>query len=951
MLTATSTHSSPRLGGTVARLMPSAGDGVMRGRDSERQTVRDLVRRTQRGRGGVLLVEGELGCGKSMLLRESVREATDQGFSLAVGAADQLGRAIPFWALRAALHEVFDVLPGGNCHHDHAEMRTWWIGQARAQLEQRAAAAPVLVSLDDLQWASPATLAALRTLPQELKRHPVAWILSRCHTGQQDAEYLFSCLTKDGAKRIILAPLDAEAVAGMLMDAFGAQPDRNLLALASGAAGNPSLLNELICGLREDNAVQVTDGLARLTTAHLPCGLYRAARQRLEGLGKRARHLVVTATVVGSSFRLEDAAELLGETPAALLPAIDEVMGAGIVTVAEDGFTFRHALLHRALSDMVPQPAREALHRQYADVLLNRGVPAHVAADHLLQAAHPSDPASLTALASAAEQALRLSPDTAADLAQRALELTPIADPSALSRSVTAAEALTAAGRLEEAACIVHEALARPLPASADARLRCALSSILCASGQSDSASAEARAVLDLPKLPRDLHGQAMTAHLQALAGTGDEAEGRHVADTILLAQGEYSDLTVAAARVTRAMINWRKGRFREALELLREAARQGTGVSSDVRQFQPLLVLAACLVDVRQLDEAENLLRVASNQTLHGIPSQAVLPILRARIQLAKGQLSDAAAEAEAALASASTLTAHAYASAARCVLAVIALRRGDIAAAAQHVGSCTVRMPHFAGIYACTATTVAEAQIADARAGAVAAIGYIRRLHADHLSHGALLLGEPTASPWLVRTALAAGDDRLASRAARAADDLARDNDAFPAIAAAAAHSLGLLNQDPARLAQAAAQHTDPWAQASAGEDLGVLRTRQGDQCQAIQHLSRALHGYQFVGAALDMARIRRRLRKLGVRRRHWTQSADRPVAGWESLTEAEHATSELVAQGLNNQQVADRMYVSVHTVAFHLRQIFRKLDIGSRVELAKIVFEQTQQQHEFS
>ena len=53
-----------------------------------------------------------------------------------------------------------------------------------------------------------------------------------------------------------------------------------------------------------------------------------------------------------------------------------------------------------------------------------------------------------------------------------------------------------------------------------------------------------------------------------------------------------------------------------------------------------------------------------------------------------------------------------------------------------------------------------------------------------------------------------------------------------------------------------------------------------------------------------------------------------------------------SELVAQGLNNRQVANRMYVSVHTVAFYMRQIFRKLNIGSRVDLARIVLQQTQQ-----
>ena len=91
--------------------------------------------------------------------------------------------------------------------------------------------------------------------------------------------------------------------------------------------------------------------------------------------------------------------------------------------------------------------------------------------------------------------------------------------------------------------------------------------------------------------------------------------------------------------------------------------------------------------------------------------------------------------------------------------------------------------------------------------------------------------------------------------------------------------------------------------------------------------------------------MARIRCRLRGLGVRRRYSTQSAGRPATGWQSLTDTELVASELVAQGLNNQQVADQMYISVHTVAFHMRQIFRKLNIGSRVELARIVMQQAQ------
>jgi len=182
------------------------------------------------------------------------------------------------------------------------------------------------------------------------------------------------------------------------------------------------------------------------------------------------------------------------------------------------------------------------------------------------------------------------------------------------------------------------------------------------------------------------------------------------------------------------------------------------------------------------------------------------------------------------------------------------------------------------------------------------------------------------------------------LAGAVTRTAETLASSNPGYPAITAAAAHSLGLAGQDPGRLAEAAAQHPDPWAKASAAEDLGVLHARRADPTRAIHHLTRAIQGYQLSGAVGDAARVRRRLRQLGVRRRHWTPSARRPGTGWESLTETERAASILVAQGLNNRQIASQMYVSVSTVAFYMRQVFRKLNVGSRVELARIVIQQT-------
>jgi len=98
-------------------------------------------------------------------------------------------------------------------------------------------------------------------------------------------------------------------------------------------------------------------------------------------------------------------------------------------------------------------------------------------------------------------------------------------------------------------------------------------------------------------------------------------------------------------------------------------------------------------------------------------------------------------------------------------------------------------------------------------------------------------------------------------------------------------------------------------------------------------------SLAAWERAGAPRDETRVRARLRELGVHRRSRVTAASvRPVSGWDSLTVAENRVAQLAAQGRTNKQIAEQLYLSPYTVATHLKHIFTKLDVISRVELAR-------------
>ena len=219
-----------------------------------------------------------------------------------------------------------------------------------------------------------------------------------------------------------------------------------------------------------------------------------------------------------------------------------------------------------------------------------------------------------------------------------------------------------------------------------------------------------------------------------------------------------------------------------------------------------------------------------------------------------------------------------------------------------------------------------------------------HVACLRDDALAPGfPLLMVDVADPPQLVRLALEAGDDDLARAVAGAARQRHSANADVGSIAGAAAHATGLVERDHEALQAATellAAGPRPLAAAAAYEDLGVDAVLRGDRAPGLEALGTALHLYSSTGATWDVSRVRLRLRELGVRRR--LVKTARPTSGWNGLTDAEMGVVRLVADGLTNRAIAERLYVSPHTVSMHLRHVFTKLGIRSRVELTRMTFE---------
>jgi DNA-binding NarL/FixJ family response regulator len=318
-----------------------------------------------------------------------------------------------------------------------------------------------------------------------------------------------------------------------------------------------------------------------------------------------------------------------------------------------------------------------------------------------------------------------------------------------------------------------------------------------------------------------------------------------------------------------------------------------------------------------------------------------AASAIVLANIRLVEGRFTEASALASECLAKAGCGQLRFLVPVGYIVMAAASLRQADLRTA-MHYSRLLMEDSLFGRLKlfkAYAGWTVA--QTLQMEQGTQAAADRLREVTSSAVNIHELLLSHPSAAPWLVRSAVSTGDRPTAARVVAAARRLASKNEQFKTLGISASHAAGLFHQDAEQLLRASAEHTDPWTRVSALEDLGVLLAGQkSDQNQAVKVLERAMDAYHSLGAAQDVMRVKCRLRATGSLYHHTRCSAGSAAPAIpKELTEAETRVAGLVARGLTNIQVAKQVYLSHHTVAHHLKSIFKKLGVSSRGELTRL------------
>ncbi len=360
-------------------------DDTFVGRDAVLAALRDALDGAVAGSGSVVLLCGEAGIGKTRTAEEVAREAAARGALVAAARCPESTAAPAFWpwtqVLRALLAgDAESVLPPevavlvpeihGKPASDPQRFRLF--DAVTAQLLAAARRRPLLVWIDDLQWADAASLQLATWAAREL-RGAALLLVATVRVAPDASPALGTALAElarlDHAARIDLVGLGAADVARYLEMTVGTAPDDAVHALLARTDGNPFFLRELVrLGASEGTAA---DRLAAWT-ADVPAGAREVTRRRLAMLAEPTRAVLALAAVIGREFSLPLIAEAAMLPRGALLAALDEASAARVIADVPGALArqrFTHALVRDAIYDELPPGERAGLHERVARAL------------------------------------------------------------------------------------------------------------------------------------------------------------------------------------------------------------------------------------------------------------------------------------------------------------------------------------------------------------------------------------------------------------------------------------------------------------------------------------------------------------------------------------------------------------------------------------------------------
>ncbi|HEX2095811.1 MAG TPA: AAA family ATPase [Solirubrobacterales bacterium] len=924
-------------------------------RDEELARIEQLLRAADSGAGGLLTIEGEAGAGKTALLDSAARRGEEAGMRVLYARAGEFERDFPYGVVRQLFEPLLvasgrreELLSGNGAAaipvFEPAAAPTNGADPFAAQLGLHhlvvalAEAAPLLMLVDDAQWADLASLRALAYVGRRLggQRAALALTVRKGEPGEHEP-LLDELRLEPDALIVDPPPLSTAAVGALVAAESGRAPgDEFAAACRDATAGNPFLLVELMRALdlrRVDGGDGDADRLAELAAA----GASRSILARLARLGEPAIATARAVAVLEPNAEARRIAALSGLSLDSVADACERLVVAGLLSDTQP-VAFVHPLVRAAVLNEIPAPRLAADHARAARLLSDDGAPADAVAAHLLLSEPAGDEWVAAALRSAAAEALnRGVPAAAVSYLRRALREPP-AEPDRLAASCELGVALLRADEPEgiEVLRAVRSALDDPLE-------RASLAAELSVSLAFRRPAGEGVALLERslgevagshPKLALLLRGHLL---IQTLSGVERVPAG------IMPQREAWPDGDTREGRFFLRQLSFLYalglGRIEHALEL---AARTGADLglyAEDARAGLPANYVfgAQALGDRGDLTPEPIAVAIESARRRGAVPAVAGGYGTRAFCRYLDGDLQGAQADIEIALRltpSELMVPLSGWLTGAM----KIALARGEVDAAQGLFDDIWQGRAPGLGI--------PGAFLLVARGELRAASDRHAEARHDFIAAGERVSWLPYANPEIIgwRTGLALAEDALgnedeALRLAAEALRLAREAGGQRGI------GLALRVQGIATRGEEGIEHLREASDVLSGTrarllhaqalvDLGAALRRANRRREAREPLREGLDLAHRCGARALEERARTELTATGARPRKAV------LSGVESLTPSELRVARMAADGMTNREIAQSLFVTTKTVETHLRHVYQKLDVTSRTGLPNVL-----------